>query len=70
MTQHLDLTGAPRIGLGEAKRRYDDGSAVFVDVRKAEEYERSHIPGALSIPLWELLKRTEDLPRDRLIIFY
>jgi len=40
-----------RIDLAEAKARYDDGSALFLDVRIIESYERAHIPDALSMPL-------------------
>jgi len=31
------------------KAAFDDGSAVFVDVRSARDYELAHIPGAINI---------------------
>ena len=34
----------------EAKIKRDGGAAVIVDTRNAEEYDASHIPGALHIP--------------------
>ena len=61
---------APTIELQEAKAEFDRGTALFVDVRKPDDYERSHIPGAATMPLKELFLRSEELPRDRLLIFY
>lgn len=43
---------------------------VLLDVRPAEEFEAGHIPGAISIPLDELQKRSADLRRDRAIVAY
>lgn len=39
----------------EAKARLDDGRAVLVDIREADEFARRHIHGAISQPLsnWE-----------------
>ena len=35
---------------------------VVVDVRTIEEFAEGHVPGALNIPLDELMERTSDLP--------
>ncbi|MCL5256326.1 MAG: rhodanese-like domain-containing protein [Chloroflexi bacterium] len=64
------LDDAPRIGLSEAEAKFEMKTAVFVDVRTSEEFERSHIPGAISMPLREFGRRAGELPRDRSIIFY
>ena len=61
---------APKIDLRGAKSEFDRGRALFVDVRTREEYERSHVPGATSIPIREIARRAGELPRDRLILFY
>ena len=37
-----------------AKKVYDSGSAVFVDVRSRGSYAEGHIPGAVSLPVAEL----------------
>src|SRR5581483_352111 len=42
---------------------------VIVDVRAAEDYERGHVPGAISVPASEW-KRPEGLRKDRLNIVY
>ncbi|WP_201778099.1 rhodanese-like domain-containing protein [Thermanaerothrix daxensis] len=59
-----------RIPLEEAKRAYDEGSAVFLDVRPASAYSAAHIPGALNIPLNELPQRIRELDPQRPIITY
>jgi rhodanese-related sulfurtransferase len=61
----------PRISIGEAKRRLDEGEAiVLVDVRMREAYDQSHIKGALSLPVKEAETRLHELPQGRLIICY
>ena len=39
----------PRVSLEEALTAYAAGAALFLDVRSAENYAESHIPGALNI---------------------
>ncbi|MGW1913840.1 MBL fold metallo-hydrolase [Streptomyces sp. NPDC002076] len=39
---------------------------VILDVRRADERVRGHIPGSLHIPLTELLDRIDELPQTRL----
>lgn len=59
-----------RVSLADAKVAYDTGSAVFVDVRSADSYAQSHIPGALSIPLAELPDRISEINPSDWIITY
>lgn len=42
----------------------------LLDVRPKDEYQKGHIPEAISIPLDELEERFGDLPKDKLIIAY
>lgn len=49
-----------------ATRHPDD--VQIVDVRPSSEYRKSHLPGAVSIPLAELPERAEDLEADRMTI--
>jgi len=44
------------------------GKAILVDVRFAEEFEVWHMNFAKNIPLNELPKRLNELPKDKLII--
>lgn len=40
------------------------------DARPKASYDAGHLPGAISLPLDELERRIEEVPRDRLSIFY
>ena len=43
---------------------------LIVDVRGMKSYEKSHLPGAISLPVGELVDRHRELPRNKVIIFY
>jgi rhodanese-related sulfurtransferase len=38
------------------------GGAAVLDVRNPDEYETAHVPGAVLIPLGELVERQDDIP--------
>ncbi|MFC4902529.1 MBL fold metallo-hydrolase [Kocuria oceani] len=59
------VSSYPRVGWGEV---LDDRPTeeTILDVRRAEEYEDSHIAGAVNIPLHELLPRMDEVPAGRL----
>jgi len=59
-----------RITLEESKAVFDNGEALFLDVRSQSSYAASHIPGAQSIPLVELKPRIEELDPSQWIITY
>jgi len=42
---------------------------MIIDVREPREFKRGHIPGAVSIPLFELLTADVQLPRDKPVVF-
>ncbi|MDT8421994.1 MAG: rhodanese-like domain-containing protein [Desulfuromonadales bacterium] len=46
----------------------EDGKAVLVDIRFAEEQQAWGIGFGLKIPLNELPKRLDELPRDKIIV--
>lgn len=59
------------LSIDELRRRIADGEPLLVlDVRPREEYEAGHIPGAVSVPLDELLERLDELPLDREVVAY
>ena len=60
----------PRIEVRVAKRMADAGEAVLVDVRTKATFEQAHIVGAISMPSSEILDRYQELPTDKLVIFY
>ncbi len=50
-TAHSRLTSTPK--------------PIVLDVREPDEYREGHVPGATLIPLGELTRRVNELPRDR-----
>ena len=50
--------------------RVSSGDCIVLDVRPPEEYAAAHVAGALSMPLEELERRLDELPRDRQIVAY
>ncbi|HTT07644.1 MAG TPA: FAD-dependent oxidoreductase [Gammaproteobacteria bacterium] len=44
--------------------------AVIIDVRSALEYNAWHIPDAINVPLDELRKRLDELPRPKPLLLY
>jgi rhodanese-related sulfurtransferase len=65
------LFGPPVPGLSaeEAQARLKASPApLLLDVREPEEYRHGHIPGAKLIPLGELSRRLNELPRNREIV--
>jgi len=59
-----------RVTAADAKQAFDQGAAEFVDVRDLEEFEQAHIPGAISIPVYEVASRTGELDPEDWIITY
>ena len=55
------------VTLNQLKTRSD---VCLLDVRPNDEYQKGHVPEAISIPLDELEERFGDLPKDKLIIAY
>jgi len=62
------------IPFDEAKQRFLNGGAVFVDARPLELFEAGHIQGALTVPLAEFDEMIEkvlaELPEEGLIVTY
>lgn len=54
--------------LGDAVTAWRNKSALFVDVRSAQEFKDGHIPGARLLPLPLLENNFADLPKDRPLI--
>jgi len=65
-----ELESARRIPRDEAIKLVKEHKAVYIDVRSKDSYDEGHIPGAISIPLSELLTRLKELPPHKFIITY
>ena len=58
------------ISVDESYEFFANEDYLFLDVRSLEEYESSHIEGAMHIPVSELEGRLDELPKDKPIIVY
>lgn len=63
------LRRPPAVTAAEALRLVEDG-ALVVDVRRAFEWNRVHIPSAVHLPFEALPEGCLDLPDDRLLITF
>ena len=61
---------AARISLEEAKKEYDAGTAVMIDVRAADVYNAERIKGAISMPYETLDASISKLPKGKKLIVY
>ena len=56
--------------IDELKEKVANGEVLLLDVRPTEEYENGHFPGAVSIPLEDLEKKLNELPKNIQIAAY
>lgn len=52
------------------RESHPEGSYTLLDVRQPGEYEKEHLPGALLIPLPQLLERLDELDREKPLVAY
>ena len=53
------------------KKLLDAGEKIlFIDLRSAAEFGKSHLPGAKSIPVAELPKRFAEVPKTGRVVLY
>lgn len=64
------LDTARRMNRDEAVKLVKEHKAVWIDVRPKDQYDLSHIPGAMNIPLSELPMRWKDLPAGKFYVTY
>ncbi|HEY0005239.1 MAG TPA: rhodanese-like domain-containing protein [Pyrinomonadaceae bacterium] len=62
--------GVRRMTTAELKDALDKGEAVVVDVRGESSYEAGHIKGARWIQTSDILVKSGELPRDKVIVTY
>lgn len=67
---HAEEENAPRVTLAEAKKAFDAGEAVIVDVRDEMAYKAEHIKGSVNIPTAQLDAKANTLPKGKKIIAY
>lgn len=67
---YLGPRGGTEITPEELVTRAEAGGVVVLDVRPVEEYSAGHIPGAICIPVGELVARISELPIDSEVVVY
>lgn len=65
-----DRRGLETIGADELAARLRHGDVVVLDVRPVAEFRAGHIAGARSVPLDELRRHLETLPKDTEVVAY
>jgi rhodanese-related sulfurtransferase len=64
--EYIDRIPAERV-----KGLVDGGEKIFfVDLRPVNEFQKTRLPGARSIPIAELQKRHEEIPKSGRVILY
>jgi DNA-binding transcriptional ArsR family regulator/rhodanese-related sulfurtransferase len=59
-----------QVSRSELLRRAEAGEVVVLDVRPTPEFAAGHVPGAVSIPIDQLLARLSELPADVEVVAY
>jgi NADPH-dependent 2,4-dienoyl-CoA reductase/sulfur reductase-like enzyme/rhodanese-related sulfurtransferase len=60
----------PQLDVAEVLARPEQARPSLLDVRTREEFAKSHIPGAVNIPVDELRLRLHEVPRDSEVAAY
>jgi rhodanese-related sulfurtransferase len=64
---------AKNMSVDEARRFLAENKEqdfTLLDVRQPREYERSHLPGSVLVPLPELTSRLDELDRAKPLVVY
>ena len=61
---------APRISLADAKKDFDNKTAVFIDTHPANQFELEHIPGAINVQANTIKQNLDKVPKGKKIIAY
>ncbi len=62
--------GKGEISIKDFTRSLQSDLIFVVDTRTTAEYESGHFPGAVSIPLEQMKKRLNEIPKDKFIIVH
>jgi 3-mercaptopyruvate sulfurtransferase SseA len=68
--QVAEHAAVPRISPEELRQKMTRGEVIVIDVRDADAFFASHIPGALHIPLSTVEGAVSYLPKDKPIVAY
>lgn len=72
--RRVQFQGVKTINLAQAYALFQQGRALFIDARPADEYAELHVPKALNLTLSMLkadgAKKLAGIPKDREIVVY
>ena len=63
------ILGGGKVASSIVKQKLESG-AIIVDVRTPDEFRDGAYPGAKNIPLSELGRRLDEIPKDKPVILY
>lgn len=70
-TRLVPLKGLRNYNANDFEKEIERSSNhVLIDVREKTEYSKGFIPGAVNIPLSELKRRLDEVPKNREILLY
>jgi rhodanese-related sulfurtransferase/DNA-binding transcriptional ArsR family regulator len=69
-TEFRDRSGTEAVSFADLLERSKRTDVVVLDTRPAGEYKAGHIPGALSMPVDELQRRLQGLPKSKQYVAY
>jgi rhodanese-related sulfurtransferase len=64
------MTSLKPIDALTVKRRLDEGSAILIDIREADEYAREHVVGARLVPLSGFDRHDLDAEHGKAVVFH
>lgn len=67
------MAGKTLVLKGDEVKKLVDSAAdkyVYVDLRAAEDYDKAHVKGSLSVPLATLADKAKTFPKDKTIVLY
>jgi len=64
----ITKTTVKNITPAQLQQRLATEPLIMVDVRSPEEYAQGHIAQSRLLPLWSLLQRANELPKDKPIV--
>ncbi|MGM0558138.1 MAG: ArsR/SmtB family transcription factor [Myxococcota bacterium] len=68
--EFFETPGVSTADLSVLLEALEDGEVLLIDTRPRTEYEAGHVQGARSVPVTELSRLEDDLPRDQRILAY
>jgi predicted sulfurtransferase len=67
---HAEGEDSPRISLADAKKAFDNGSAIFIDTHPKAAYDADHIKGAINLTVQDFEAKYNTIPKGKKIIAY